>query len=289
MQYLFPLLLSLFALTSAPTGVFAQSVDKGELLSRLASYLSNYEEAFSNIVCDEYYTQRARVGDGWQTRQLRSEVALIRTKGDDWRLFRDVLSVDGIRVRDRDERLARLFADPGRHASGEAMRITEESARYNIGGVNRTLNVPTLALIFLRKDNQDRSSFTVASRGQQNGREIADLRFEEKRNSRIIYTTDRAAASGRAWVDAADGSVHGTELRILTEGTLASISVTYKHDATLGLRIPDLMTETYRTGARRADTGIRSFDQLGKDLGVVLEGSAVYSSCRRFSVTTRIK
>jgi hypothetical protein len=289
MQYLFPLLLSLFALTSARTGVFAQSVDKGELLSHLASYLSNYEEAFSNIVCDEYYTQRARVGDGWQTRQLRSEVALIRTKGDDWRLFRDVLSVDGIRVRDRDERLARLFADPGRNASGEAMRITEESARYNIGGVNRTLNVPTLALIFLRKDNQDRSSFTVASRGPQNGREIADLRFEEKRNSRIIYTTDRAAASGRAWVDAADGSVHGTELRILTEGTLANIYVTYKRDEKLGLLVPDVMTETYRTGGRRADTGTRSFDQLATELGLVLEGTAVYSSCRRFSVTTRIR
>ena len=260
-----------------------------ELLGRVGDYLSGYEQAFSNIVCDEYYTQRARVENGWQTRQLRSEVALIRTKGDDWRLFRDVLSVDGIRVRDRDERLAGLFADPGRTASGEAMRITEESARYNIGGVDRTLNVPTLALIFLRKDNRDRSSFTIASRGRQTERDVVDLRFEEKRNSRIIYTTDRAAASGRAWVDAAGGQVHGTELRILTEGTLASISVTYKHDEKLDLLVPELMTETYRTGARRADTGIRSFDQLGKDLGVVLEGSAVYSSCRRFSVSTRIK
>ena len=194
-----------------------------ELLGRVGDYLSGYEQAFSNVVCDEYYTQRARTENGWQTRQLRSEVALIRTKGDDWRLFRDVLSVDGIQVRDRDERLAGLFADPGRNASGEAMRITEESARYNIGGVDRTLNVPTLALIFLRKDNRDRSSFTIASRGRQTERDVVDLRFEEKRNSRIIYTTDRAAASGRAWVDAAGGQVHGTELRILTEGTLASI------------------------------------------------------------------
>jgi hypothetical protein len=265
------------------------SADRDEIVRRVGAYLTDYEHAFSNIVCDEYYTQRARVENGWQTRQLRSEVALVRTTGDDWRLFRDVLSVDGIRLRDRDERLAKLFGDPDRNASAEALRITEESARYNIGAMERTLNVPTLALIFLRKDNQERSSFTVASRAKQEGREVADLRFEEKRNSRIIYTRDRAAASGRAWVDTADGTVHGTELRILTEGTLASIDVTYTRDDRLGLLVPDVMTETYRTGARRADTGIRSFDQLGSSMGLVLEGSAVYSSCRRFSVSTRIK
>jgi hypothetical protein len=269
--------------------VHAQTPGRRDVLRQVGAYLDGYEQAFSNIVCDEYYTQRARVENGWQTRQLRSEVALIRTKGDDWRLFRDVLSVDGIRVRDRDERLARLFADPGRNASGEATRITEESARYNIGGVDRTLNVPTLALIFLRKDNQDRSSFTIASRGRQMARDVVDLRFGEKRNSRIIYTSDRAPASGRVWVDTADGTVHGTELRILTEGTLANIYVTYKHDDKLDLLVPEVMTETYRTGARRADTGIRSFDQVGKGLGVVLEGSAIYSSCRRFSVTARIR
>ncbi len=270
-------------------GAAGQTGGVREVLQRTAEYIDRYEEAFASTVCDEYYTQRARVENGWQTRQLRSEIALIRTKGDDWRLFRDVLSVDGVRLRDRDERLAKMFGDPDRNTSAEALRITEESARYNIGGVDRTLNVPTLALIFLRKDNQERSSFTIASRGRQTERDVVDLRFEEKRNSRIIYTTDRAAASGRVWVDAADGKVHGTELRILTEGTLASISVTYRHDDKLDLLVPELMTETYRTGARRADTGIRSFDQLGTSLGLVLEGSAVYSSCRRFSVTTRIR
>lgn len=267
----------------------AWEADRDEILRRIGAYLTDYEQAFSNIVCDEFYTQRARVGNGWQTRQLRSEVALIRTKGDDWRLFRDVLSVDGIRLRDRDERLARLFADPDGNASSEALRITEESARYNIGAMERTLNVPTLALIFLRKDNQERSAFTIASRARQGDREVADLRFQEKRSSRIIYTRDRAAASGRAWVDTVDGTVHGTELRILTEGMLGSISVTYKRDEKLGLLLPDVMTETYHTGARRADTGIRSFDQLRTGLDPVLEGNAVYSSCRRFSVTTRIR
>jgi hypothetical protein len=279
----------LFGLSIALSQVVSQPVDKDQLLSRLSRYLSDYEQAFSNVVCEEHYTQRARVENGWQTRQLRSEVALIRTKGDDWRLFRDVLSVDGIRVRDRDERLEKLFGDADRNASAEALRITEESARYNIGGVDRTLNVPTLALIFLRQDNQARSSFTIASRAKGTGREVAELRFAEKRDSRMIYTTDRAAASGRAWVDTTDGTVHGTELRILSEGTLANIDVTYKHDDKLGLLVPDVMTETYRTGGRGADTGIRSFDKRATELDLVLDGSAVYSSCRRFSVTTRIK
>jgi hypothetical protein len=279
----------LFGLSIALSQVVSRPVDKDQLLSRLSRYLSDYEQAFSNVVCEEHYTQRARVENGWQTRQLRSEVALIRTKGDDWRLFRDVLSVDGIRVRDRDERLEKLFGDADRNASAEALRITEESARYNIGGVDRTLNVPTLALIFLRQDTQARSSFTIASRTKGTGREVAELRFAEKRDSRMIYTTDRAAASGRAWVDTTDGTVHGTELRILSEGTLANVDVTYKHDDKLRLLVPDVMTETYRTGGRRADSGVRSFDQPATELGLVLEGTATYTACRRFSVTTRIR
>jgi hypothetical protein len=270
----------------APFGLSAQRQDTKELLQRVAAYVLGYEQSFSAVVCEERYTQRARLDNGWQTRALHSEAALVQTDGEDWRLFRDVLSVDGVRLQDRGSRLEDLFGRGNRGAAGEARRITEESARYNIGPVARTLNVPTLALAFLRAGDQKRSRFTIGSRSRKDGREIVDLRFEERDTPRMIYTRDRAPAAGRAWVDAADGTVRGTELRIQSEGMLASIMVTYRRDDTLALWVPDVMAEAYYSGVGDADTGVSAFDRA---LGTIIDGHATYTNCRRFSVDSRIK
>ena len=273
----------------APAGLSAQRQDTKELLQRVAAYVRSYERSFSAVVCEERYSQRARLENGWETRALHSEAALVQVDGEDWRLFRDVLSVDGVRVQDRGSRLVDLFGRGDRAAAGEAARITEESARYNIGPVARTLNVPTLALAFLREGDQKRSRFTIGSRSRKDGHEIVDLRFEERDRPRMIYTRDRAPATGRAWVDAADGTVRGTELRVHSEGMLASIMVTYRHDDTLALWVPEMMNETYYSGVRRADTGVATFDRLPANLGPLIDGHATYANCRKFRVDIRLK
>ena len=276
-------------LGSTPIELSAQRQDAKALLQRVAAYVRSYEQSFSAVVCEERYSQRARVDDSWQTRELGSETALVQTDGEDWRLFRDVLSVDGAGVPDRGSRLVDLFGAGARGAAGEARRITEESARYNIGPVARTLNVPTLALAFLRAGDLKRSRFTVGSRSRKDGREVVDLRFEERDTPRMIYTRDRAAATGRAWVDAEDGTVRGTELRIHSEGMLASIMVTYRRDDTLALWVPDMMAEAYYSGVRRADTGVGAFDRTPTNLGTIIDGHATYTNCRKFTVDSRIK
>lgn len=281
------LLLSPIAVILHP--LHAQTPDLRQLLRSVGAYIRDYEQALSAVVCDEHYSQRARVDNRWQERDLRSEVALVRTELDDWRLFRDVLSVDGVRVRDRDDRLMDLFGRDRAGAAAEARRITEESARYNIGPVERTLNVPTLALAYLRHGFQTRSRFRIASRSRRDDREIIDLRFEERDSPRLIYTRDRAAAIGRAWVDAADGTVLSTELRIASEGMLATIGVTYRRDEKLAVMVPDVMSETYASGARRADTGVGGFDRTPSSLGTIIEGRATYTACRTFRVTTKIR
>jgi hypothetical protein len=270
------------------TGAQASDAELSRLLERVAGYVRSYERSLSAVVCEEHYSQRALVDNEWQTRELLSDVALIQTDGDDWRLFRDVVAVDGVRLRDRDARLLTLFGS-GRNPSAEAASITQESARYNIGSIRRTLNIPTLALAFLRQDIQERSSFKIAGRSRRDGRDIIDLRFAETGRPRLIYTRDRAAVAGRVWVDAEDGTVRGSQLRMLTEGTVATIVVTFSRDETLALWVPQLMAETYRTGGRRTDTGVASFDRPATTFGLVLEGNATYSACRRFSVSTRIK
>ena len=93
-------------------------------------------------------------------RRLRSDVLLTKPPGGKrFLLFRDVFEVDGRVVRDRDQRLEQLFLTPSATTSTQALRILEESARYNLGDIGRTVNTPTLALVFLDAQYRPRLMF----------------------------------------------------------------------------------------------------------------------------------
>ena len=86
-------------------------------------------------------------------RDLRSDFLLVKSPETQALVpFRDVIDVDGIPVRDREERLAKLFLDataPTRWRRRE--RIGEEGARYNLGNMRSTLGNPVLALGVLQQ------------------------------------------------------------------------------------------------------------------------------------------
>ena len=81
-----------------------------------------------------------------------------------WRVFRDVFEVDGNPVRDRDERLTRLFLGPIESAVPQAERTADEGARYNIT-LNTPgrllLNEPGLPLTFLQSAMRPRFIFSI--------------------------------------------------------------------------------------------------------------------------------
>src|SRR2546425_12077582 len=132
------------------------------LLQRAASYVSDFEARFSNVVAEEHYLQRApsrlRSMSGIPIlvhRDLKSDFLYVKVPGDDtWIPFRDVFEVDGRPVRDRQERLTALFLQPPALAVDQAKQIPNESARYNIGEVLRALNGPGLRLEGLRLPHQ---------------------------------------------------------------------------------------------------------------------------------------
>jgi len=74
-----------------------------------------------------------------------------------------VFDVDGKPVRDRSERLAKLFLTPTSSSAEQAQMIVGESTRYNIGNLQRTVNVPVLPLVFLDPKQRPRFKFTPAS------------------------------------------------------------------------------------------------------------------------------
>src|SRR5262249_12972874 len=93
-------------------------------------------------------------------RELKSDLLLVRPVGADrWIQFRDVFDVDGRPVRDRNERLIKLFISPSSSTANQADQIAAESSRYNIGNLQRTVNVPVLALVILEPRQQSRFVF----------------------------------------------------------------------------------------------------------------------------------
>lgn len=248
-------------------------------LARLFDYADGYERQYSMLVAEEDYRQSASAGGV----RLRSDLLLVRPDaGGDWTSFRDVFEVDGRPLRDREERLRRLFLDPSPDARARLEAIGAESARYNVGWVERTANVPLLPLSFLRAANRGRFQYELAGREKPDG--VEALRIEYTEQGRPTLIGDRlhqdVPVFGSFLVDAATGAVIETRMQARRGDSRAEIVVRYRSDPGLGLWVPAEMRESYS----QPDTGYSG--RSGFIRRAVVEGRATYSNFRRFQVST---
>jgi hypothetical protein len=119
--------------------------------------------------------------------------------------------------------LATLFLKgTSRSTFEQARAIMNEGARYNIGNVERNINVPTLPLPFLTARYRMRFSFKAGKQEENDAGAI--IEFKETGRPTFISTTGGRdlPVSGRFWVD--------------------------EPDAGTGLRVPVRMEERYRRG-----------------------------------------
>ena len=289
----------LVLLTLAPHGLSAQEPPLDVVLARAAAYVTRFRNGFSGIVAEERYDQSAlaptigttrgrgvpRTGrsfarSGTKRIVLRSDFLLVRPPGAARPVeFRDVFEVDGRNTRDRDERLTRLFLNPTSSSMAQLQRITNESARYNIGSIKRTLNTPTLALLFLEETFQHRFVFTRVDDREPSldlGGTVASasadvwvLEYEEAPGRTLIRGRDDKdfPARGRFWVQPTEGRVVATELILKDAEVEATVDVRYQFDTVVDHVVPVEMRELY------------------KDLhGARVEGTATYGNFRRFQV-----
>jgi VWFA-related protein len=255
-------------------------------LSRLTEYVESYQREFSAVVAEEDYVQTLpfdvqSAAERTITRQvrLRSDFLLVRPENSNaWVSFRDVFEVDGKPVRDRDERLKRLFLDnPTAEALVRVQAVQDESARYNVGRVQRNINVPLFALRVLRLENRPRFHFTLAGKGDSRGVPTWRIEGEE----RIRPTLVKNPKTGRdvplrCWflMDPETGAIVETGLDASDVDVTAHFVVRYRQDPLLGLWVPAQMEETYSAIPGRAE---------------VMRGRATYSNFRRFQVKTEEK
>jgi hypothetical protein len=258
--------------------LLAQGLDLDEVLFRASEAVVRYERQFSSVVAEERYLQRVVRPDGTVVRErtTRSDFLLVRPPGaETWLGFRDVIEVDGKPVADRQTRLEKLFLDAPEEAFDRARRIAAESARYNIGRIQRTINVPILSLLFLHVLNRHRFYF------EKVGEEIVDgvptwvVRYSEHARPTIVRAGGGDVfARGTFWIDPGSGHVVKS-LLILGDGLTgvrSTITVTFKPDPRLGVWVPVEMQEVYDNPRDPRDEQIHA--------------TASYSNFRQFRVRT---
>jgi hypothetical protein len=267
-----------------------------QVLGRSAVYVTRLHRQLAGIVAEETYVQRSVVSASGVTRAsrivrtLKSDLLLIRLPGRiDYVEFRDVFDVDGKPVRDRQERLSKLFIKPSATGAVQLQQIIDEGARYNVGNILRSINTPLLALAFLTPEMQSGVEFRQAKREQPKPNsnpalpnlklnafavapEVWTVEFKETSRPTLIKRRNGGdfAANGRFWIDVTTGAVLVSELLMRSTFLNADINVSYQSEPLLGFRVPVAMDERHRTARETVDA------------------VATYGRFRQFQVTTDV-
>lgn len=241
------------------------------LLDGLRAYASRYAETITSVVAHEHFVQSVTIArSAPKSMELRADVLMLRLPGEPqpvW--FRDVYEVDGRKVRDRDERLFRLLELPAAGRLDAARRIAAESARYNLGRVPRTTNVPDLVFDYVLAP-AGHLGLTVSGEATIDRQRVVVLKFVEKGSPSIVRSPSGrdVQARGRLWIAADTAAVVRSEVILGDMQANNTTTVEFAEHPRLPVRVPARMDERYRAPG-----------ELGR-------GIATYSDVRVFGVAT---
>jgi hypothetical protein len=220
----------------------------------MGDYVQSYGEKASIVVATERYTQHVSNSRRTtpQERLTVADFAIVKAEGfGGWVGFRDVVEADGARIADHEDRLLQVLQS-SYGSMDEARRLSDESARFNIGPIVRNFNVPTTALFFFTPANLQRFKFTrkaIAADGTW------DIAFRETMRPTLIRTPEGrpVATEGTLRVNGQTGTIVRTTLRMSELGVppdshgsgAAEIDVTYRLVPSVEMWLPEKMTEAY--------------------------------------------
>jgi len=296
--WLFLVVLAVGATTlngAAFVGMQAPQPALSTTLSRAATYVEKFADRVSGFVTAESYVQDvippmnrfgSRPGNirpytGPTHRELKADLLLVRPVGSDaWMQFRDVTEVDGRKLKDRNDRLAKLFLEPSQSTATQSHKIMEESARYNIGEIERNINLPVLALAVLDRRMQGGFQFSTETPPERNDlpksaaftapADALVVSFKETQLHTMVASPQgkNMPASGRFWLDKTTSQIFMTEIGVEDMSLRAVIHVAYGPADNIDLPVPIQMHERYEN----------------KLNGTRVEGTATYSNFREFKV-----
>jgi hypothetical protein len=258
----------------------AGEADAIAVLMKASAYLAGYVKALSSVVSEERYeqilTRKGYRGGAApaESRTLLSDYLLVAVSDSSgWVPFRDVYSVDGVPIRERSDRLLMLFVEAPADAYKQALRIRNESSRYNIGGGIRDINVPTFTLHILTEEWRGRFSYKLKGRERLGETDAVVVEYLETSSPTLIVglNDEDVPSRGRFWIDPADGRILRTLLETRPHGGVNTLEVRFRYESKLDLLVPGEMIE-------RRDAGAET-----------LEGRATYTNFRRFRVDTSME
>jgi hypothetical protein len=159
------------------------------LLAQAATYEQQFEREFSTMVGQEHYEQRwsgfSQGLDSSPNRQrvMESEVLFVwLPEEESWLTAPNARIVDDSPVPDSESRLERLLAAPANDLVARVRSLRDESARFNLGPVERNFNDPTMVVQFLSAKVQPRLRFERRGRDTIDGTLVMQERYERSRD-----------------------------------------------------------------------------------------------------------
>jgi hypothetical protein len=239
------------------------------VLSSAMRYAMNYEQRFALLVADEHYVQELlrppnpgdnlsrsnpgggmRAGGQMNLQTIKSDYLLVQLGGDGegFMPFRDSYEVKGRKLRERNDRLLKLFTSNDKSRFEKAAELSSDSAKHNLGNVARTINIPLLAMMFLHPRVNERFEFTDGGEETINGRILRKAIYKEVARPTLIKTTRGRdlAMTGVIWIDPFNGTVIKTELNAADPIVRSQVIVTFRREEALDLFVPEKMEEYYK-------------------------------------------
>ena len=239
------------------------------VLSSAMRYAMNYEQRFALLAADELYTQelqrppnpgsnlsRSNPGGGMQAggpinqQIIKSDFLLVQLGGDGegWMPFRDAYEVKGRKLRERSDRLLKLFTSNDKERFEKAARYSDDTNKHNLGNVARTINIPTLAMMFLHPRVNERFEFTDGGEENVDGRIVRKAIYREVARPTLIKTSRGRdlALTGLLWIDPLTGTVIKSELNAADPIVRCQVVVNFRRDEGLDLWVPEKMEEYYK-------------------------------------------
>ena len=237
-------ILTALVLLSAPVAARDQKAPAlADVLKAAGDYLIAYSDALGVISADEEFSQQdLSIGQGAlapPARRLTSDFVFVGLGRGLIATYRDVYLKDGRSLRDHRNRLLETFQkSPVRDAMQEGQRLSDAATQQYITANMRMFDDPMLPMQFLRKENQDHSTFTLDSVKTMGGAQVAILKFNETAMPRLLGAPEDAPGTGRFWVNVSDGAIRQMELSVGTRSYHFRVSVTLTEDRALKLWLP---------------------------------------------------
>lgn len=247
-----------------------------EVVDAAASYLVEYQKQFAFVLADEEYTQHVleSIVPGPRRRTMTGESFLtFATANHAWISVRDVATVDGVAVPNREDLRALLQHGVPRMEQ----QLVERNSRYNIGSIARNFNEPTLGLLVLERLKDDEFKFDLKRVETDGDATVVTLAFKEKGPSTLVHGSDHQPvySTGELVVEAQTGRIRRTSLELEYGPVLAQLSTDYAKVPTLDMWVPIRFQERY--------------EQKQKNAREVIVCDARYTNYRRFEVQIRIR